>query len=44
VGPLTYTYSPKPSESSLYYYVRIKLGDKMTTKSIQKADGVGGIR
>jgi hypothetical protein len=41
VGPLTYTYSPKPSESSLYYYVRIKLGDKMTTKSIQKITGLG---
>ena len=43
-GSLTYTYTPKQSESALHYYVRIKLGDKTTTKSIQKVEGYGDMK
>ena len=42
VGNKNYTFVPKSDETSTYYYVRIKLGDKMTTKSIQKITGLGG--
>ena len=41
VGNKNYTFVPKSDETSTYYYVRIKLGDKMTTKSIQKITGLG---
>lgn len=41
-GMKTYTYVPKSTETSAYYYARIKLGDKMTSKSIQKITGLGG--
>lgn len=42
VGNKNYTFVPKSNETTSYYYVRIKLGDKMTTKSIQKITGLGG--
>lgn len=43
-GTKTYTYQPKSDEVSNYYYARIKLGDKMTTKSIQKLTGISNMK
>ncbi|MBL7789681.1 MAG: T9SS type A sorting domain-containing protein [Chitinophagales bacterium] len=43
-GNKNYTFVPKSDETATYYYLRIKLGDNMTTKSIQKITGLGNNR
>jgi len=39
-GNYTYTFTPNENESSQYFYIRLKLGDKTITRAIQKAQGV----
>lgn len=41
-GSKNYTFIPKTDAAASYYYIRIKLGDTMTTKAIQKITGLGG--
>lgn len=43
-GSYNYTFTPKPNMNSPYYYMRIKIGDKTTTRAIQKVQSLGEIK
>lgn len=43
-GTYNLIYTPKPHTIALYYYIRIKMGDKTYTRPIQKADAMSNMR